>query len=44
MSSGISNTVQSTLSIKRILVPIDNTPLSIKASKYAIHLAEVEKA
>jgi nucleotide-binding universal stress UspA family protein len=44
MSSGISKTAQSTLSIKRILVPIDNTPLSIKASKYAIHLAEVEKA
>jgi hypothetical protein len=25
-------------------VPIDRTPLSIKASTYAIHLAQVEKA
>jgi nucleotide-binding universal stress UspA family protein len=36
--------VQSIPSIERILVPIDRTPLSIKASYYAIHLAEVEKA
>jgi nucleotide-binding universal stress UspA family protein len=36
--------VQSIPSIERILVPIDRTPLSIKASHYAIHLAEVEKA
>lgn len=30
--------------VKRILVPIDRTSLSIKASTYAIHLAQVEKA
>jgi nucleotide-binding universal stress UspA family protein len=31
-------------SIERILVPVDRTPLSIKAANYGIHLAEVEKA
>jgi nucleotide-binding universal stress UspA family protein len=36
--------VQDIPSIKRILVPIDRTSLSIKASIYAIHLAQVEKA
>ena len=30
--------------IERILVPVDRTPLSIKAANYGIHLAEVEKA
>jgi nucleotide-binding universal stress UspA family protein len=36
--------VNSIPSIKKILVPIDKTPLSIKASYYAIHLTELEKA
>lgn len=30
--------------IESILVPVDRTPLSIKAANYGIHLAEVEKA
>ena len=30
--------------IERILVPVDRTPLSMKAANYGIHLAEVEKA
>lgn len=30
--------------ISKILVPVDKTPLSIKAARYAIHLADVEKA
>lgn len=30
--------------IERILVPVDRTPLSMKATNYGIHLAEVEKA
>jgi nucleotide-binding universal stress UspA family protein len=30
--------------IARILVPVDKAPLSMKASTYAIHLAQVEKA
>lgn len=30
--------------IARILVPVDNAPLSMKAASYAIHLAELEKA
>jgi nucleotide-binding universal stress UspA family protein len=47
MSHGNNNNihnVNSIPSIKKILVPIDKTPLSIKASYYAIHLAELEKA
>jgi hypothetical protein len=28
--------------IERILVPVDRTPLSMKAANYGIHLAEVE--
>ncbi len=44
MTRDDSVNVQSIPSIERILVPIDRTPLSIKASYYAIHLAEVEKA
>lgn len=31
-------------SINKILVPVDRTPLSLKAANYGIHLAEVEKA
>lgn len=31
-------------SINKILIPIDKTPLSLKAANYGIHLAEVEKA
>lgn len=30
--------------IERILVPVDRTPLSMKAANYGIHLAEVERA
>jgi nucleotide-binding universal stress UspA family protein len=30
--------------VERILVPVDRTPLSMKAANYGIHLAEVEKA
>ena len=30
--------------IERILVPMDRTPLSMKAANYGIHLAEVERA
>jgi nucleotide-binding universal stress UspA family protein len=30
--------------IERILVPVDRTPLSMKAANYGIHLAELEKA
>jgi len=30
--------------IGRILVPVDRTPLSMKAANYGIHLAELEKA
>jgi nucleotide-binding universal stress UspA family protein len=30
--------------IERILVPVDRTPLSMKAANYGIHLAAVEKA
>jgi nucleotide-binding universal stress UspA family protein len=30
--------------IARILVPVDKAPLSMKAARYAIHLAELEKA
>ena len=30
--------------IERILVPVDRTPLSMKAANYGIHLSEVEKA
>jgi nucleotide-binding universal stress UspA family protein len=44
LTHGDSINVQSIPSIERILVPIDRTPLSIKASQYAIHLAEMEKA
>ena len=44
MTRDDSVNVQDIPSIKRILVPIDRTPLSIKASTYAIHLAQVEKA
>ena len=32
------------LSIRKILVPIDKTPLSIKAANYGIHLARIENA
>src|SRR5919112_2522084 len=31
-------------SINKILIPIDKTPLSLKAANYGIHLAEIEKA
>src|ERR687890_475755 len=31
-------------SIEKILVPVDRTPLSMKAANYGIHLAELEKA
>jgi nucleotide-binding universal stress UspA family protein len=47
MSHGNNNNIHninSIPSIKKILVPIDKTPLSNKASYYAIHLAELEKA
>jgi nucleotide-binding universal stress UspA family protein len=30
--------------IKKILVPLDRTPLSIKAARYGIHLAHIENA
>jgi nucleotide-binding universal stress UspA family protein len=30
--------------IEKILVPVDRTPLSMKAANYGIHLAELEKA
>ena len=30
--------------INKILVPLDKTPLSIKAARYAIHLGDIEKA
>src|SRR5688500_15763732 len=30
--------------IKKILVPIDRTPLSIKAARFGIHLARIENA
>jgi nucleotide-binding universal stress UspA family protein len=39
-----SNNLQNLPAVERILVPVDKTPLSTKASKYAIHLAELEKA
>jgi nucleotide-binding universal stress UspA family protein len=31
-------------SVKRILVPVDGSDLSLKAARYAIHLAKVENA
>ena len=30
--------------VNKILVPVDKTPLSIKAARYAMHLADIEKA